>query len=99
VSLSKEAQEVLVGLEAIEWLDHSTEADWVPVKQLRTDPVRVLTIGYPVKETDDAIILAPTIGDLEASVEEWTVADAMMILKVAIVSRQVVLAKSQDQSA
>jgi hypothetical protein len=95
VELSKEAQEVVDGLEAIEWLDHSTEVDWVPVKELRTDPVRILSIGYPVRETDDAVILAPTIGDLEEGAEKWTVADAMMILKVAIVSRQRVSVKAK----
>jgi len=89
--------EVLQRVEVIKWLDHAAASEWLPVDQLRTDPQVVITIGVPVRETDEVLLVAPTLSELDLPQDQWVVADSMMILKPLIVSRMSLAAISRAQ--
>jgi hypothetical protein len=72
---------------AVKWLDHASEPDWTPVEQLRSDPQEVITVGIPVKETADALLLAATVSETDLPMSQWVVAETTMILKALIVWR------------
>lgn len=75
----------LGGLVAIKWLDHAAEPDWTVVEDLRNDPQEIITVGIPVKDTADAIILAASVSDTDLPKPQWVVAETVMILKPMIV--------------
>lgn len=72
-------------LVAVKWLDHAAEPDWTPVEQLRDDPQEIITVGIPVKETANALILAASVSDTDQPMSQWVVAETTMILKPLIV--------------
>lgn len=53
----------------VDWLDHYVDpADtaWVPMGDIKPEPVRVRTVGFVVKETDALITIAHTTHEDEA---------------------------------
>lgn len=53
----------------IDWLDHYVDpasTAWVPVPDVTPAPIKVRTVGYVIKETDDIVTVAHTLHDGEA---------------------------------
>jgi hypothetical protein len=67
-----------------EWLDHSETTSWTDMRDIKTDPLHVFTVGWIVTETDDVLVVAPNYstgagGDVEM------VVGAMQILKKVLI--------------
>ena len=75
----------LTSFEIIEWLDHCTFTDskWRSPEEINSlTPVKVVTLGFVVSETKDALLVVGTAADNEALANEF------LILKKAIARRK-----------
>lgn len=71
--------------EVIEWLDHCTysESRWRDPKEIEDlEPIKVLTLGWVIKETKDKLAVVSTVNT------SGSVANEFLILKKAIVRRK-----------
>lgn len=71
--------------EVIEWLDHCTydKSEWRSEEEVgKLEPIKVITLGFLVKETKESVILAST-GTIDGHLGQ-----EFLILKRGIVRRQ-----------
>ena len=66
----------------IEWLDHCsfTDSNWKSRDELETlAPVRVVTVGFLVKDHKDFFIVASTVGDNGQYVGDFCIAKGTIV--------------------
>ena len=62
----------------VEWIDSSTEYGWLKVESFDTSVVKCQSVGFLIKETDDAIVVTLSRSD------SGRCADAITIPKCSI---------------
>lgn len=70
-------------IEYVEWDDHYSVDAWTEIAEHDNTAMKVISVGYLIKEDKKAITLALNIGD-----GGKTVSCAMIIIKAQIIKRQ-----------
>jgi len=63
----------------VHWIDASSEQGWYDMNQYKNLPLKVTSIGYLVRETEEIIIISSSCGPFDLCT------DPMTIPKIAII--------------
>ena len=75
-------------IELIEWIDpYSDDSAWTDLDSVEVDLPTVYTIGHVIKETDDVVVLAHSIGK-KPNQDTDEVCGIMVLPKVVIKERR-----------
>lgn len=72
-------------VEIVDWVDPHSVDPWESLENLRTDVAKIVSIGFVVKETEDALVLS-----LNWDAAEKNTSCAMIIPKQCITKRRTV---------
>ncbi len=70
----------------IEWIDSSTGAGWISTEDINVEPVQCVTVGFIIRETKTAVMVAASLGIWSGVVDQ--ACDPITIPKVAITKRR-----------